>query len=123
MLEEVVEAQRTIDGIEGKGYTAKIAGEDAVQSPLQVEIDGQVLVGFELAARLNAPVEFAQVVGKIVGGSRHFCLLARGVLVADVGIGAYLHAVFVENVLGAKTILNDEQRFTIPVVKVYQRNS
>ena len=36
MLEEVVEAQRTIDGIEGKGHTAKIAGEDAVQSPLQV---------------------------------------------------------------------------------------
>ena len=30
ILEEVVEAQRTVDGIEGKGYAAKIAGEDAI---------------------------------------------------------------------------------------------
>ena len=64
MLEEVVEAQRTIDGIEGKGHATKIAGEDAVQPPLQVEIDGQVFVCLELTARLDAPVEFAQVVGE-----------------------------------------------------------
>ena len=58
-----------------------------------------MFVGLELAARLDAPVEFAQVVGEIVGGAGHFRLFACGVLVADVGIRTYLYAVRIEDVL------------------------
>ena len=85
-LEEVVETECAVDGVEGKGHALEVGGEDAVQTPSEVEGDAEVFVGFELAACLHAPLEAAEVVTEIVGSRLHFCFRAGRFLVTDVAV-------------------------------------
>lgn len=51
-LKKVAETYVGINGIEIEGNGLKVGGEDAVESPLQVGVDQEMLVGLELAAGL-----------------------------------------------------------------------
>lgn len=51
-LEEVGESQRCVDGIEREGDGLEIGRENTVQSPVQISVDEEMLIGAERTSHL-----------------------------------------------------------------------
>lgn len=68
-LEPISESYVQVDGIHGKGYCIKVFLENVIQSPRQVGMYIQMLEGTPFATQLQAPLEFAELIAKVVGGN------------------------------------------------------
>ena len=70
-LEEIIESECAVDGIEGESDALVVGREDAIESPSEVGTHGEVFERLELTAYLQAPCEATQVFREIVVGTGH----------------------------------------------------